>query len=48
MLNVGHDSVMYVGDNVSDVQAGKNAGVYTVGFITNEEKREKIRSRETK
>ena len=42
MLNVSHDSVMYVGDNVSDVQAGKNAGVYTVGFITNEEKREKI------
>ena len=42
MLNVGHDSVVYIGDNVSDVQAGKNAGVYTVGFITNEEKREKI------
>lgn len=42
MLNVGHDSVVYIGDNVSDVQAGKNAGVFTIGYITNEEKREKI------
>ncbi len=42
ILNVGHDSVVYIGDNVSDVQAGKNAGVYTIGFVTNEEKKEKI------
>ncbi len=42
ILNVGHDSVVYIGDNVSDVQAGKNAGVYTIGFVTNEDKKEKI------
>lgn len=42
LLNVGHDSVVYVGDNVSDVECGKNAGVYTVGFATNPTKREKI------
>lgn len=41
-LNTGHDSVVYVGDNVSDVLAGKNAGVYTVAYVTNPEKREKI------
>lgn len=39
MLKVGHDSCVYVGDGVKDVQAGKNAGVYTVAFVTNEEKR---------
>lgn len=42
LLNTGHDSVVYIGDNVSDVKTGKNAGVYTVAFITNEEKRTKI------
>lgn len=42
LLNTGHDSVVYIGDNVSDVKTGKNAGVYTVGFVTNEEKREKM------
>ena len=39
MLKVGHDSVVYVGDGVKDVQAGRNAGVYTVAFVTNEDKR---------
>ena len=39
MLKVGHDSVVYVGDGVKDVQAGRNAGVYTIAFVTNEEKR---------
>lgn len=42
LLNTGHDSVVYVGDNVSDVECGKNAGVYTVGFVSNASKREKI------
>lgn len=41
-LNTGHDSVVYVGDNVSDVVAGKNAGVFTVAYITDPDKREKI------
>lgn len=41
-LNTGHDSVVYVGDNVSDVVAGKNAGVFTVAYVTSPEKREKI------
>lgn len=42
LLNTGHDSVVYIGDNVSDVQAGKAAGVYSIGYVTNADKRERI------
>lgn len=42
LLNTGHDSVVYVGDNVSDVMSGKHAGVYTVAFVTNPAKKEKL------
>ena len=42
MLKTGHDNVIYIGDNVSDVEMGKNAGVYTIGYVTNWDKREAI------
>ena len=42
LLRVGHDSCVYVGDGVKDVQAGKNAGVYTIAFVTNEDKRKQL------
>ena len=32
-LGVGHDSLIYVGDAVSDIQAGKNAGAFTVAYL---------------
>lgn len=42
LLKVGHDSCVYIGDGVKDVQAGKNAGVYTIAFVTNEDKRKAL------
>jgi HAD superfamily hydrolase (TIGR01509 family) len=38
MLNKGHDSCVYIGDNASDVESAKNAGVYAIAYITNKEK----------
>jgi phosphoglycolate phosphatase-like HAD superfamily hydrolase/prolipoprotein diacylglyceryltransferase len=42
VLNTGHDACVYIGDSVTDVLAGKNAGVYTVGLLSYPEKEEKI------
>lgn len=36
------DDVIYIGDNVSDVECGYNYGAYSVGFISREEKREQL------
>ena len=33
-LKRGHDSCIYIGDNVSDVQAAKAAGVFSVAFLS--------------
>lgn len=44
LLQSGHDSCIYVGDNASDVEAAKNAGVYAVAYITNKEKLAKIKA----
>ncbi|NLH63416.1 MAG: HAD-IA family hydrolase [Erysipelotrichaceae bacterium] len=38
MLDHGHDSCIYVGDNASDIEAAKRAGVYAVAYISNKEK----------
>lgn len=43
LLNCGHDSCIYVGDNASDVEAAKRAGMYAVAYISNKEKLAKIR-----
>ena len=32
------DQVIYIGDSVTDIEAGKNVGAYTVGFIFNPER----------
>ena len=37
-LNTGHDSCIYIGDNGTDVEAAKHAGVYAVGYVSNEDK----------
>lgn len=37
-LNVGHDSCIYVGDSATDIQAAHNAGVYSIGYIFNEDR----------
>lgn len=42
MMKVGHDCCIYVGDSVTDIQAGKNAGVYTIGYVFNEERKQKL------
>ncbi len=34
LSTLGCNSGMYVGDNVSDVLAGKNAGMFTVGYVS--------------
>lgn len=39
-----HDACVYIGDSVSDMQAGESAGVYTVGFALEEERREKLKA----
>ena len=33
-LKRGHDSCIYIGDSVSDVQAAKEAGVFAVAFLS--------------
>ena len=40
-LKASYDDVIYVGDSVTDVEAGKNAYVYTIGLVF-EEKRKQI------
>ncbi len=41
-LNEGHDNCIYVGDSVTDIEAAKNAGVYSIGYLFNPERREKL------
>lgn len=42
MLKEGHDSCVYVGDSATDIQAAKNAGVFSIGYIFNEERKQKL------
>ncbi len=39
---LGADRVVYIGDSVMDVQAGKNAGAVTVAYPSNSGKREQL------
>lgn len=36
LLKVGHDDVIYVGDNVTDILCAKNMAAYSVGFSNDE------------
>ncbi|MEG0239675.1 prolipoprotein diacylglyceryl transferase [Anaerorhabdus sp.] len=38
LLNEGHDSCIYVGDSATDIYAAHNAGVYSIGYIFNEDR----------
>lgn len=42
MLNEGHDSVIYIGDSIMDIQAARNAGVFSVGYFFNPERKERL------
>lgn len=39
-LGKGHDSVIYVGDTTGDVLAGINAGMFTIAFAKDQERKE--------
>lgn len=39
-LGKGHDSVIYVGDTTGDIKAGINAGMFTIAFAVDQERRE--------
>ena len=41
-LKTGHDSCIYVGDNVSDVEAAKAAGVYAIAYLTDIKKKKEL------
>jgi phosphatidylglycerol:prolipoprotein diacylglycerol transferase len=41
-MNVGHDDVVYVGDSSSDIFAAHEAGVFSIGFVFNPERRETL------
>ena len=41
-LKTGHDSCIYVGDNVSDIEAAKAAGVYAVAYMTDIKKQKEL------
>lgn len=41
-FNEGHDEMIYVGDTGTDIEAARRAGAYSVGFLFNEERRQKL------
>ena len=41
-LQVSKDNALYIGDSVSDMKAGKAAGMFTVAFLSYESKREDL------
>ena len=42
LVNEGRDSVIYIGDSPMDIQAARNAGVFSVGYLFNLERREQL------
>ena len=42
MLNEGHDRVIYVGDTSTDIEAATRAGVFSVGYVFDPERREQL------
>ena len=43
-LGLSHDEVIYVGDSVTDIQAAKKAGVYSVGYSDQEKRNKELKS----
>lgn len=42
LMKVGHDDVVYVGDSAGDIEAAKAAGVYSIGFVFNPDRKEQL------
>lgn len=42
LLNASKDSCIYIGDSATDIIAGKNAGVYTIGLIFDEARKKAL------
>ncbi len=43
-LGLSHDEVIYVGDSVTDIQAAKKAGVYSVGYSDQEKRNKELKA----
>ncbi|MDD6467337.1 MAG: prolipoprotein diacylglyceryl transferase [Erysipelotrichaceae bacterium] len=43
LMNVSHDDSIYVGDSHSDILAAKNAGMYSIGYVSNPKREKEIR-----
>jgi phosphatidylglycerol---prolipoprotein diacylglyceryl transferase len=43
-MGVGHDSLIYVGDTVVDINSATNIGAYAVAYISNEERLDAIKA----
>ncbi|PKM65319.1 MAG: prolipoprotein diacylglyceryl transferase [Firmicutes bacterium HGW-Firmicutes-19] len=41
-LNIGHDSAIYIGDTQGDVLAGINAGMFTIAYATDQERKDML------
>ena len=41
-LGKGMDELLYIGDNATDVMAGRSAGGYTVAYLSTPEKKDDI------
>lgn len=41
-MNRSMDNTIYIGDTKTDITAGNRAGVYTIGYVANEEKRQSL------
>lgn len=44
LLNEGHDECIYIGDSSTDISAGKNAGVYTIGYLFSKDREMSLRN----
>lgn len=44
LMNVSHDDSIYVGDSHSDILAAKNAGMYSVGYVSNAKREQELRN----
>ena len=41
-MKVSKDNAVYVGDSPTDIQAAKNAGMYSIGYIFNQERKQAL------
>ncbi|MFI3284418.1 MAG: HAD-IA family hydrolase, partial [Erysipelotrichaceae bacterium] len=41
-MGASHDDVIYIGDSITDVEAAKNAGVFSIGYIFNQNRKDSL------